>query len=244
MPAFPTRLLLTLFGLSAVALTAVADTGTPHKAGTRVEVTTPGGTVAGTLQESTAAGWILVQEAGRPTATAIPDRSVGFIRVSGAAVAGPTSGLALVEAAPGAAGTDAMAAAAAAGHVLHGRPRVTLPERFRFTPDAGGPEVSGVTELERFAFTLGHYDKFKTPAWVSMKWTKKELNLSKIEPEHSRPFRADPALPDYAQTGKDYQYAIFKYQRGHMARHEDLSGFHDGQDKKRGSREGCTPMPP
>jgi hypothetical protein len=49
-------------------------------------------------------------------------------------------------------------------HYIHGRPRVTRPERFAFQPDPAGPLVEGVTILKKHAFTLGHYDKHRTPA--------------------------------------------------------------------------------
>jgi endonuclease G len=212
---------------AAVAVCAAAETGTPYPAGTKVEVATPAGTVTGTLQDRTTDGWILVQEAGRQSATAIPERSVGFLRVGN--LAAPVR-----PAAP----TAAARAGDTSDHYLHGRPRVVARDRFEFRPNPSGPLVEGVTVLPRFAFTVGHYDRFKTPAWVAMRWTKEALDASAAEPSHPRPFEADPDLPPYARTGKDYQHGRFGYQRGHMARHEDLSGFPDGADRRRGTREG------
>lgn len=54
-----------------------------------------------------------------------------------------------------------------------------------------------------------------------------------------RNFQADTELPSYARRGKDYQHSQFGYERGHMARHEDLSGFPAPHDLRRGTREGC-----
>ncbi len=222
----PPRLLLALLLGPVAAVAAVADTGTPYPAGTTVEVTTTAGTVVGTLKDRPVAGWLLVQESGRAQPTAIPDKAVGFLRVGPAAPPQPVTP-------PG------PLSVTAAAHVLHGRPRVTDPTRFAFRTAATGPEVAGVTVLTRLAFTVGHYDRFKTPAWVAMKWTKKEYDVSEIEPKHKRPFRADTELPAYAQTSDDYQHSQFKYQRGHMARHEDLSGFAAPGNKFQGTQDGC-----
>ena len=88
----------------------------------------------------------------------------------------------------------------------------------------GGLLVEGVTILKKHAFTVGHYDKHKTPAWVALRWTKEHLDISEKELSHPRNFQADTELPPYARTGKDNQHSQFGYERGHMARHEDLSG--------------------
>lgn len=220
------RLYFTLTVALATAVAAVADTGTPYPAGTGVEVTTPAGTVSGVLEDRAAPGWVMVKEPGRKTATAVPEKSVSFIRAA--------------QAAPKAAPASATAVAApGSDHSIHGQPRVTRPERFAFRPSPGEPMVEGLTVLKRHAFTLGHYDRHKTPAWVVMSWTKEHLDISKAEPSHPRNFQADTDLPAHARTGKDYHHAQFGYERGHMARHEDLSGFPDGADARRGTREGC-----
>lgn len=228
------RLCFTLAAALVAAAIAVADTGTPYPAGTGVEVTTPAGTVSGALEDRSADGWVMVREPGRATATAIPDRSVAFIRPAG--VVTPKKG-----AAPKAGGAVAPKTPApkTAAHVIHGQPRVTKPERFAFVAVPGQPPVTGVTVLTKFAFTLGHYDRHKTPAWVAMKWTKENFDISEDEDSHPRNFQADTQLPVYARTGKDYDHAQTGYERGHMARHEDLSGFPDGSDTRRGTREGC-----
>ena len=80
---------------------------------------------------------------------------------------------------------------------------------FRFQPPTSPAPVDGVPVLRKFAFTVGHYDKHKTPAWVAMRWSKEPLDVSLAEPRHPRPFRADPDLPNYARTGSDYQHDEF-----------------------------------
>jgi endonuclease G len=100
-------------------------------------------------------------------------------------------------------------------------------------------EVEGHTILVRYAFTVGHYDKYKVPAWVTMRWTKETHEVAKHQPTHPRNFKADTDLPPYARTGKDYQHPKFGYERGHQARHEDLSGSGSPDDPKRATKEGC-----
>src|SRR5687767_10539858 len=127
MIAFRRLLLALLFCAPAVAVCAAADTGTPYPAGTKVEVATPAGTISGTLQDRTSGGWILVQESDRRSPTAIPEKSVGFLRVG--------------ELAAPARATAVAAANASAEHFLHGQPRVVARERFEFRPTPNGPVV-------------------------------------------------------------------------------------------------------
>ncbi len=233
---FRFRLSLALVVAVAAAVGA-AETGTPFPAGTKVEVTTPSGTVAGVLEDRTTAGWVMVREPGRPGPTAIPERSVSFLRPTAPAAApGARAGQAAPKAPAPKSPTPKTPASEE--HFIFGQPRVTKPERFAFSPTPGNP-VEGVTVLKRRAFTVGHYDKHKTPAWVAMRWTRAEYDVSESRPNHPRTFQADPELPGYAQTGKDYDHAHTKYQRGHMARHEDLSGFGAPGDPFLGTKQGC-----
>ena len=63
-------------------------------------------------------------------------------------------------------------------HFIFGMPSITSPDSFRFTPVGGVGEVDGYSVHEKEAFTIGHYEKFKVPAWVAMKWTKDNLESS------------------------------------------------------------------
>lgn len=223
-----------LLTFGAIGLVAVADTGTPFPSGTKVEIGTPAGTVSGTLRDRTKDGWLFLLEPGRALPTAIPERAVGFIRP----MAPKDSAKLAKTMAPPMAPPDASAAAPM--HFVFGQPRVQDRKRFAFIPDPGSStEVDGVTVLQRFAYTVGHYDKFKVPAWVAMRWSKVEFHIAASQPTHPRNFVQDDDLPDYARTGKDYQHAKFGYERGHMARHEDLSGFGVAGDARIGTREGC-----
>jgi DNA/RNA endonuclease G (NUC1) len=216
--------------VSVVGVCALADTGTPYPAGTKVEITTITGVVSGQLQDRTTTGWLMLLEPGRQDPTAIPEKAVGLVRR--AAVANP------VPPPKVSAKTPPSAAVASSDHFMYGRPRVTEPTRFKFQPTPSGEEVDGITYLTRYAFSVGHYDKYKVPAWVAMSWTKANHDLAKQQPNIERPFLADMELPAYARTGKDYQHSQYQYQRGHMARHEDLSGFSDGINPDRSMREG------
>src|SRR5688572_10149359 len=105
-----------LFASVALSWAALGDTGTPYPAGTKVEVGTPAGTVSGTLQDRIKDGWISVLESGRKLATAIPERSVGFIRP---------------DAPPKKVAFDALTDATS-DHFLFGMPKVADRKRFAF----------------------------------------------------------------------------------------------------------------
>lgn len=219
-----------LFSLAttlALSFAALGETGTPYPPGTKVEVGTPAGSVSGILKDRIKDGWISILEPGRKLPTAVPDRSIGFIRPE-ALPKGPASPHMPP---PPEASSD---------HYVFGHPRVADRKRFAFKPfPKTDEEVEGHTVLKRFAFTLGHYDKHKVPAWVAMRWTRENHDVAASEPSHPRNFVADVELPPYARTGKDYQHAKFGYERGHMARHEDLSGCGAPGDPRRATREGC-----
>jgi|GEM_PF-3516057 endonuclease G len=236
MRTFRLRALIGCAVLVAAALGALADTGTPFPAGTSVEVGTPAGTVKGVLEDRTKEGWVLVREPGQDAATAIPEKNIGFVKTTKTVATGNNKKGTTGGSNPPAAEDTSTAASE---HFIHGQPRVAKLERFAFRPVPGGPLVDGVTVLKRFAFTVGHYDKHKTPAWVSMKWSKAQHAVPKPTPPHARPFKEDTDLPLYARTGRDYDYQNTGYQRGHMARHEDLSKSGPASDPQRASREGC-----
>jgi endonuclease G len=220
---------LGLIASLALSFAALAETGTPYPPGTKVEVGTPAGTVSGTLKDRIKDGWISVLEPGRKLATAIPERSIGFVRPEALALPPPK-----------ALGDAPSTAESLLDHVVFGLPRVADRKRFVFKPfQDSDEEVDGHTVLKRFAFTLGHYNKYKVPAWVAMRWTKENFDVAAGEPTHPRNFIEDLELPPYARTGKDFQHAKFGYERGHMARHEDLSGCGALGDPRRATREGC-----
>jgi endonuclease YncB( thermonuclease family)/DNA/RNA endonuclease G (NUC1) len=115
-------------------------------------------------------------------------------------------------------------ARAAAGHVIFGRP-IPSDDRFQFTPPGEDDPVEGVTELERIAFTLGHYDRFRLPAWVAMRWTQSDyengVGVSLDRPSPS----VDGELPSYARGGTSFEYSDTGLQRGHMARDDDMESW-------------------
>lgn len=158
MPVTRTRFLLAALTAATAALCGLAETGTPYPAGTDVEVSTPGGTVAGVLVDRTTPGWVMVRETGRKAATAIPEKSIAFVR-PGAERAAIPAGPSLAPQVPG---TVREAAPDAADHAPYGLPRVARPERFAFRPEPGAAVVDGVTVLRRHAFTVGHYVFFPT----------------------------------------------------------------------------------
>lgn len=214
----------------AFSLAALGDTGTPFPAGTNVEVGTPAGTVSGTLQDRIQDGWLTVLEVGQKVPTLIPERSVGFIRPDAKAFERFRDLKARRHAVP----------AAIVEHYVFGHPRVADSKRFKLKPfEESEEEHEGHAVLKRFAYTVGHYDKFKVPAWVAMRWGTENHAIAAREPPHTRSWKVDIELPPYARTRPEYEHSKFKYQRGHMARHEDLSGFGLPEDPRRGTRESC-----
>lgn len=109
-------------------------------------------------------------------------------------------------------------------HYFFGEPKTT-DNRFKFTPQGQNEEVSGITKLVRPGFVLGHYDKYKQPAWVCMRWTRQNLQDSKSAPNYSRHYAADTELPSYARANTDYFFSRTKMTKGHVARAEDNAGF-------------------
>lgn len=224
------RLLLIASPVIALAMTrpSLASTNTPLPAGATASITTSAGTVSGTLQESPSPHWITILEAGRPAPT--------FIEVTGAVVRS--------EAAPVAETTVSRWSEAAQptvtvrslvrplptteefqeGHYIHGMPKPS-DSRHSFTPPGQSEEVPGITILIREAFTLGHYDKYRVPAWVAMRWSSQNLADSEAVNLPRPPFKSDPELPIFARGGTSFDFAVTQMERGHQARDADLEAW-------------------
>lgn len=115
-------------------------------------------------------------------------------------------------------------------HFIFGQPKVqeAWQDRFSFKqPNSTVPaENRGMTVLKKIAFTLGHYDKHKVPAWVAMRWTAGDFDKSEANRDTPRgEWKMDRDLPKYAQARTDYEFRKFKYERGHMARNHDLRAW-------------------
>lgn len=111
-----------------------------------------------------------------------------------------------------------------ATHFVFGKPK-PFDNRHRFKPPGETAEVAGITELKRIAFTIGHDDKHRVPAWVAMRWTKNDLERSE-ELSFDRPgWRQDTELPDYARGNGKYDYQNTSLQKGHMARDADVEAW-------------------
>ena len=109
-------------------------------------------------------------------------------------------------------------------HFIHGMPAPT-DGRYDFVPPEETDTVPGVSVLIREGFAVGHCDRFKVPAWVSMRWTLKDFQDSAAQPPFDRPFDEDEELPEYAQAQKSYVFSTSQMQRGHMARHKDNAAW-------------------
>ena len=127
---------------------------------------------------------------------------------------------------PTAANRPADAAAAAvprfqlrSEHFIFGMPRC-FDDRHQIV-DKRGDVLPGISVLVREGFVVGHYDRFKVPAWVSTHWTRADYRASEAEPYNERRFAPDHELPLYARAETSYDYATSKMQRGHMARQQD-----------------------
>lgn len=110
-------------------------------------------------------------------------------------------------------------------HFIFGMPSITSPDSFRFTPVGGVGEVDGYSVHEKEAFTIGHYEKFKVPAWVAMKWTKDNLESSTTFDRDDFEFEIDSELPPHARAPTSLRHSTFGFERGHMARNRDLYAF-------------------
>ncbi len=92
---------------------------------------------------------------------------------------------------------------------------------------------SGLSVLVREGFVIGHYDLFKVPAWVAVRWTREDHD-NLLPGSFGRDFGPDPELPQYARAGDDYEFSTSNMERDHMARHEDNEAW--GEDN---SDSGC-----
>jgi endonuclease YncB( thermonuclease family)/DNA/RNA endonuclease G (NUC1) len=112
-------------------------------------------------------------------------------------------------------------------HFLFGAPKET-DGRFRFVPDGEDGEVRGITELRRTAFSVGHYDKNRLPAWVAMRWTRDDWErgqgVSMRRPSPS----VDNELPEYARGGTSFEFARTGLERGHMAPDDLMESWGNG----------------
>jgi endonuclease G len=121
-------------------------------------------------------------------------------------------------------GTLSMPVVLRSSHFVYGMPRPT-DGRFNIrlpTDPPGSPPRPGLSVLVREGFVVGHYDRFKVPAWVMMRWTRDDYERSEKEPGRAdRNWAPDEELPEYARAGTDYDAEISHMDRGHMARHED-----------------------
>ena len=97
-----------------------------------------------------------------------------------------------------------------------------------------GRVMPGISVLVKEGFAVGHYDKFKVPAWVCTRWTEGDYRRSEAEPYNARDFKEDDELPNYAVGGTNLDHATSGMQRGHMARQEDNKAW--GSDNV---DEGC-----
>lgn len=110
-------------------------------------------------------------------------------------------------------------------HLLYGVPRLADDSR---NLNVNGREMPGISVLVREGFVLGHFDRFKVPLWVSMRWTREDFFESEAQPSFGRPFAEDEELPAYARAADSYHGSVTGFDRGHMARHKDNAAW--GED--------------
>jgi hypothetical protein len=130
--------------------------------------------VTGTLMDSPLAGWVLVDETGSHTKLALPVSAITTVKPTGAAPA-PTNTTRWV---------------LRSKHFIHGMPKL-VDGRHRFTPTGQADEKPGISVLVREGFAVGHYDKFKVPLWVSMRWTRDDFVQSDAASSYQRRFKVD-----------------------------------------------------
>lgn len=213
----------------------LAGTNTPYPAGTEVSVTSTVGTVTGVLQDSNDPLWIALVESGRTQPTLIKATDLILRRVEPSSPTQPSAAAidrprvrdyfpeTLREEMPD---TEIRRdLEAIGGHYVYGQPLAADPERFQFTPDGFTQPVEGITVLVREAFTVGHYDKYRLPAWVAMRWTNDDLVRSE-QVNFDRPsFSRDTDLPVYARGGTYLEFSRTGLERGHQARDADLEAW-------------------
>jgi len=117
-------------------------------------------------------------------------------------------------------------------HLIWGMPRQTDNRHNVRFPGETDPRPD-ISVLVREGFVIGHYDLYRVPAWVAVRWSREDHD-SMIDGSYSRDFGPDPELPRYAQAGTSYDHATSRMERGHMARHADNEAW--GEDN---SDMGC-----
>lgn len=230
-----------LLALLLVLATTVTrgDTNTPYPAGTHVSVTTNAGTVTGVLQNVTVPQWISVLEANSREPTLLRGSDLILRRAS--ATDGP---LTVASSGSFVMGRSLRSDAdlsldgfsrrdrldrrdrvdADPGHYIFGRPRAK-DDRFKFRPPGYSTDVGGLTILVREAFTLGHYDKMKGPAWVAMRWTADDYARGEGVSMERGNFIEDDDLPIYARGGINLEFNRYRHERGHMCPDNDLESW-------------------
>ncbi|MEM1452604.1 MAG: hypothetical protein AAF809_10125 [Bacteroidota bacterium] len=83
-------------------------------------------------------------------------------------------------------------------HLVFGMPRQT-DNRHNVVVPGGTAPVAGLSVLVREGFVIGHYDLYKVPAWVSVRWDREDHDAMSPH-SYARPFAPDEELPTYAQA--------------------------------------------
>lgn len=109
-------------------------------------------------------------------------------------------------------------------HYIYGHP-IPKDTRHEFYPPGKNFTVEGLTILERPGFVIGHYDEYKQPAWMSMRWTRKNLREIGVSGEHERDYQPDEDLPPYARGDKGFNTNRTHMQQGHMACQKDNTAW-------------------
>ena len=117
-------------------------------------------------------------------------------------------------------------------HLIWGLPRQTDNRHNVIYPNETTARP-GISVLVREGFVIGHYDRFKSPAWVAVRWTQED-HENMISGSFGRDFGQDPELPRYARARTSYDHSTSRMERGHMARHADNEAW--GEDN---SDMGC-----
>ena len=205
------------------------------------------GEVKGAVQPSSSSSFLVLIESGRNHETVIPMSSIGSIRIEQTTPAPieNTAGTTPLAFTSNASPSSLRAAKASALEsfeesvrlptdgatvdksldFIFGQPTITDPTRFRFTPSPDVGEVEGIKIYQKRAFTLGHYEKYRVPAWVAMKWTKENRQSPNHFNRRDFDFETDFDLPSYARAPTNLRHSEFGYERGHQARNQDLYAF-------------------
>lgn len=222
------------FGLVLFLSTSIVsgETNTPYPSGTNVSITSSAGTVTGRLQDVNFPQWLSILEANSTEPTFVRGTELILRRVNLSLESRRFERRALERTLSGRLPARRFAERSAldeatGGHYIYGRPKTT-DDRFKFRPQGHTEDVSGMTILIREAFTLGHYDKMKGPAWVAVRWTRQNFEDGEGLALDRPPFEEDDELPYYAQGGTNFNFAQTQMERGHMCPDNDLDSF--GED--------------